>query len=373
MKLTPCSTLILVALTSLTGCGPPSTESATKTPYADRILQAHAVDYRVCFPETPLADTAPPTLQEGASVAVQDALVAIDSSGSMAARLGGQTKMEVAKAAVEAFVQGLPAQTRVGLMVFGQAGANTAAAKSASCSAGAQLLTGPTTDRSQISAALGGLRPVGWTPLAAAIQTASQNLPASGNRPRVLYIVSDGLETCGGDPVAQARAANQGAQQLIVNVVAFGVPTTEQAALQAVAAAGGGSFIAAADAENLRAALRSAAQSSLRGHFADTAVTRADNVVSVGAAVSNATQCIRTTGEKERLPAIAAIDADEKAGRATGDEASAARSVMNGRGEAALEALVAYSEALRTAEQAQAETLWTRFREVESGLQKPAP
>ncbi len=47
---------------------------------------------------------------------------------------------------------------------------------------------------------------------------------------------------------------------------------------------------------------------------------------------------------------------------------------MNGRGEAALEALVAYSEALRTVEQAQANTLWTRFREAKSSLQaKQAP
>lgn len=344
-----------------------------KAPYAERVIQTHAIDYRICFPETPLEDTAPPPLQE-AGAGGQDALVAIDSSGSMAARLGGQTKMEIAKAAVEAFVQGMPAQARIGLVVFGHAGANTAAAKATSCGAGAQVLTAPTTDRAQMSAALASVRPVGWTPLAAAIQSASQNLSGLGARPRVLYIVSDGLETCGGDPVAQASAANQAAQKVIVNVIAFGAPTAEQATLQAVAAAGGGSFVVAEDAATLRDALRSAAQSSLRGYFTDTAVTRGHNVVVVGSAVSKATQCIRTTVDKERLSAMIAIDADEKAGRATDEEASAARSVMNKRGDAALKALVAYSEALQAAEKAQADTLWARFRATESGLQsKPAP
>ncbi len=359
----------LWTLALLAGCGPSEKETVTvKRPYAERILAAHGVDFQTCFKGVPMAGTPAPN-GANAEGGAQDALVAIDSSGSMAGRVGGgATKMDVARAAVRAFVEAAPADSRVGLVVFGHEGANTAAAKAASCAAGAKLAVAPTTDRVVLAGGLAAMTPAGWTPLAAAIQSAAAGLSGGGG-PKVVYVVSDGLETCGGDPVAAARAANTGAARVVVNVIAFGAPTAEQAGLRAVASAGGGSFMAAQDEASLRAALRAAGEVSLRDYYARTASTRGQNVVAVGGAVSAATQCVRTSVAAESAAAMAAIDADEAAGRATSEEAAAARSRINNRGGQALSALVAYAEALRSTEQAQAADLWRRYEAAQSELQ----
>lgn len=337
-----------------------------KLSYAEQILLTHGVDYRTCFTETPLSDTQAP--EQGKGEVAQQALIAIDSSGSMAGLVAGRPKMAIAKAAAQAFAEQLSADSRVGLVIFGHEGTNTAAAKGASCSAGAKLVVPPTTDRSQIASGLAALKPAGWTPLAAAIRSAAEGFDAASAGPRVLYVVSDGLETCGGDPVDAARVANQGAQKLIVNVIAFGVPTAEQAGLRQVASAGGGAFIVAQDAESLKAALRQAAQASLRTYFAETATTRAHNVVAVGAAVSTATQCVKNSLTTERDAAMAAIAQDEAGGRATPDDIAAARSLVNGRGTKAVAALVGYSEALQAQERGRASTLWARFDQLQDEL-----
>lgn len=368
MTLKPAIAPAMLAMILLAGCG--ETAKTPTVPYPQRILAAHGVDYRTCFPQTPLADTTAPASQGAAAGGPLEALVAIDASGSMAAQIAGQSKMEVAKASVQAFVQDLPAEARVGLLVFGHAGANTQAAKAASCGAGAQVLLAPTVERGQIATALAGVKPVGWTPLAAAIGSASQSLSGPGAAAKVIYIVSDGLETCGGDPVAQARAANQGAQKIVVNVIAFGVPTAEQARLREVSDAGGGSFLVAEDAQSLRDALRQAREASLRGYFTDTASTRGQNVVAVGGAVSKATYCVKASLDGERSAAMAAIDADETAKRASPDDIAAARSLINNRGGYALKALVAYADALQTAEHAQADVMWKRFRDAQGELRR---
>jgi Ca-activated chloride channel family protein len=85
---------------------------------------------------------------------------------------------------------------------------------------------------------------VGWTPLAAALKRAEALLVANSRLgEQVIYVVSDGQETCGGDPVAVARSINQGPTKAIINIIGFAVPSSEAASLQAVAAAGGGRFI----------------------------------------------------------------------------------------------------------------------------------
>jgi Ca-activated chloride channel family protein len=66
---------------------------------------------------------------------------------------------------------------------------------------------------------------------------------SSATGEQMIYVVSDGEETCGGDPVAVARRINAGNTRAIVNVIGFGLPARDAAALKAVADAGGGTFV----------------------------------------------------------------------------------------------------------------------------------
>jgi Ca-activated chloride channel family protein len=170
-------------------------------------------------------------------------VVAVDGSGSMAGRIGGQTKLELAREAATRFIDGLPPSVEAALLVFGQQGDNTPAGKAKSC-AGVDLLAPMSQDRAQLGAAVSGIRAVGWTPLAAGLEQAESLFAQSSTvGEQVIYVVSDGEETCGGDPVAVARRINSGSTRAIVNIIGFGLPSKEVAALKAVSDAGGGNFI----------------------------------------------------------------------------------------------------------------------------------
>lgn len=170
-------------------------------------------------------------------------VVAIDGSGSMAGQIGGRTKLALAREAVTRFVDGLPPSVEASLLVFGQQGDNSEAGKARSC-ASVDLLSPMSADRAQLGAAVSRVRAVGWTPLAAGLARAEALLTRSPNPgEQVIYVVSDGEETCGGDPVAVARRINRGKTRAIVNIIGFGLPSSEAAALKSVADAGGGDFV----------------------------------------------------------------------------------------------------------------------------------
>ena len=65
---------------------------------------------------------------------------------------------------------------------------------------------------------------------------------AEENVENIIYVVSDGIETCGGDPVKAAQAAAISGYRAIVNIIGFDVDNAGQRALKKVAKAGGGKY-----------------------------------------------------------------------------------------------------------------------------------
>ena len=185
------------------------------------------------------------------------AIIAIDASGSMVGRTGGERKIDAAKAAVRKFLDSVPPDAEVGLLAFGHRGSNEESGKAESCQA-VELLSGMSkVDKPKIADALNSVKATGWTPLAAAITKAGQSLtPTSGEGEQVVFVVSDGLETCGGDPVAAARALRESDVKAVVNIIGFNIPERERKALGAVAAAGGGTFANVTSGKELEERLR---------------------------------------------------------------------------------------------------------------------
>ncbi len=109
---------------------------------------------------------------------------------------------------------------------------------------------------------------------------------------QVIYVVSDGNETCGGDPVAAARAINAGDTHAIVNIIGFDLPAIDRVALGKVAQAGGGALIDIADDasyQRMLAATREAMRLSTNSVAASGA--RSSNIIDTGAAITQATIC----------------------------------------------------------------------------------
>lgn len=222
-----------------------STRTADASPEIEAYLrQFKAGDPEACFNDPALVDASFRASETAAGpVPPARVIVAIDASGSMAGRVSSRQKLDLAKSAAAAFVEELPATAEAGLLVFGQAGNNRADGKAQSCAA-VDLPVQMTRDRAALVGKVSTIKPVGWTPLAAALKRA-EALLAANSRPgeQVIFVVSDGQETCGGDPVAVARSINQGPTKAIINIIGFAVPSSEAVSLQAVASAGGGQFV----------------------------------------------------------------------------------------------------------------------------------
>nr|WP_306670081.1 VWA domain-containing protein [Sphingomonas sp. R-74633] len=258
-----------------------------------------------CFREVALTQ---PALQGrtpdaiGPSVPPVRVVVAIDGSGSMAGKIGGQTKLDLAREAATRFIDGLPASVQASLLVFGQQGDNSEAGKTRSC-AGVALLAPMSNDRAALGAAVSRVRAVGWTPLAAGLARAEALLAASSTPgEQVIYVVSDGEETCGGDPVAVARRINSGKTRAIVNIIGFGLPSSEAAALKSVSDAGGGSFVnvnTRADYDRTLATLRESNRQSGNSLRQSNAVS--GNALRTSNALSSAALCISNIDSSESL------------------------------------------------------------------------
>ncbi|WP_078592460.1 VWA domain-containing protein [Evansella clarkii] len=180
--------------------------------------------------------------------------ILLDASGSMAGQLEGRTKMELAKEAVADFAAELPEEANVSLRVYGHKGNNRADGKEESCGSTEEVyILGPYEEEG-FSEALDKFEPVGFTPLAAAIKAAGEDLMMAHEQgvQSVIYVVSDGEETCGGDPVAEAEKLQDSDIEAVVNIIGFDIEASERAALEAIAEAGAGEYLSANTAQELR-------------------------------------------------------------------------------------------------------------------------
>ena len=115
---------------------------------------------------------------------------------------------------------------------------------------------GPAQDSSAaITAAVDGVKAQGYTPIALSLQQAANDFPAAAKE-RAIVLVSDGKETCQGDPVVAAKAlATKG---ITVHTVGFIVDTAARGQLQSIARATGGSYFDAPVGPELPDTLKSA-------------------------------------------------------------------------------------------------------------------
>lgn len=170
--------------------------------------------------------------------------ILLDSSGSMAAKIGGKTKMEIAKEAVRNYASKLPQGSNVMLRVYGQKGSNADSDKKVSCESTEVVYKLNTYNESDFQNSLDQFKPTGWTPIAGAIKAAQKDLEGQNKdkAENLIYVVSDGVETCDGDPAAAAKSIAESTQKAKVNVIGFDVNDEGQQSLKKIAQAGGGEY-----------------------------------------------------------------------------------------------------------------------------------
>ena len=180
--------------------------------------------------------------------------IILDASGSMGDPFGGSTRLAVAQAVLADFVDTLPADAQVSLRVYGHTGSRDEADKAVSCQGTELIYPFQPLSAGGFVETINAVAPVGWTPTGAALLAAlddfSQFDPATNSN--FVYLISDGLETCDGDPAAAAAQLNSANVGVTVNVVGFAVDDETTQELQETAVNGGGTYFPANDAEALR-------------------------------------------------------------------------------------------------------------------------
>ncbi len=190
-------------------------------------------------------------------------VLALDASGSMAAKIGGQTKMHIAKKEISSFINDLNDDVPVGMVVYGHRGDNTKKGKSESCGSIEWALPVGSA-QGKLKSVIKTIQPTGWTPLADTLKYLETELSTltvvkkDDISSPVVYLVSDGKETCGGDPVAAARSLKDSGMHVSINVIGFDVDDETRAELEAISEAGGGKYYPAKDSGALRKQLNAA-------------------------------------------------------------------------------------------------------------------
>ena len=193
----------------------------------------------------PAATSAWPVLSPDGSGQGRMVLV-LDASGSMKEPHGdGRTRFQAAVSALRKVVGALPGDLDVGLRIYG----SRISDGPGSCQDSRLAVPVGPVDKGALRGALGKARPLGNTPIAYSLQEAAKDLADEGSRTVVL--VSDGEESCGGDPCQVARDLTKQGLDLHVDVVGFQVDDKARNQLTCVAQAGRGTFYDAPDASAL--------------------------------------------------------------------------------------------------------------------------
>jgi len=181
-----------------------------------------------------------------------DTVLVFDVSGLMWGRIDGRTKIEIAREAVGKLTESIPQGTRFGLVAYGHRRGND-------CGDIETVIAPSALDRGRIEAAVARLTPRGRTPITEALREAARALDAE-KKGGTIILVTDGVETCKGDPCALAAELKRKNTRLTAHVVGFDVSRKgDQARLACIADRTGGTFVPASNAGELAQALRTTA------------------------------------------------------------------------------------------------------------------
>jgi hypothetical protein len=182
-----------------------------------------------------------------------------DSSGSMAQEITpGVTRIDAAKDVLNDVVDAIPERegVNVGFRVYGHEGSNQEEDREESCQSTELVVPIDGVNKDQLRQAVDSYQPVGWTPITLSLQEAANDFsPPGESEVNAIVLVTDGLETCGGDPCAAASALAEGDVGVTTYVIGFGLTQEEQSTLQCIADAGGGLNLGAGSTEELNTAL----------------------------------------------------------------------------------------------------------------------
>lgn len=175
-------------------------------------------------------------------------ILVLDGSGSMWAQLPeGRSRIEVARDVLDDFLTARDPAQPLGVIAYGHN-------RRGDCSDIETIAPVGMQEGRSLGERLRGLMPQGKTPLADALRRAAAEIPRTAEEADIV-LVTDGLETCGGDPCAVAAELAAQGIPIRAHVVGFGLTESEVQQIACVAEQTGGMVLATQSGAELTDAL----------------------------------------------------------------------------------------------------------------------
>ncbi|SIT56488.1 von Willebrand factor type A [Mesorhizobium prunaredense] len=180
-------------------------------------------------------------------LAADRVILILDASGSMWAQIDGKPKLEIARQSLRTVLQSVPTDKEIGFMAYGHR-------EKGSCEDIELIVPPQAGSAGAVSTAADSLKFLGKTPLTSAVRQAADALRYTEDKATVI-LITDGLETCKGDPCALGKELRAAGVDFTVNVVGFGLTADEGKQVACLADDTGGKYIQASDEKALQDAL----------------------------------------------------------------------------------------------------------------------
>jgi len=179
-----------------------------------------------------------------------DTIIVLDVSNSMWGQIDGTAKILIARDVIGDLVTDLQEDIDFGLVAYGHRA-------KADCGDIETVVPVGELDPEGFKQAVNGLLPQGRTPLTAAMRMAAEQLDYTTRSARIV-LVSDGVESCDGNPAALAAELGANALDLTVHVIGFDVSgIDDQSGLEALAKLNGGLYLTPDTSNELKEDLNS--------------------------------------------------------------------------------------------------------------------
>lgn len=191
----------------------------------------------------------------------------LDGSGSMWGQLDNKTKIEIAQDTLAELIENLPDDVNAGLVAYGHR-------SEGDCNDVQTLVPLGPLNKAAMVKAVRAIKPKGKTPITESVRQTAEGLRGVEGETTIL-LVSDGKETCAGDPCALVRELKASGINFVMDVIGFDVTDAERQQLECMAEAGGGAYYSAKNADQFRqAVLETSKKESLAASKLHLTVTR---------------------------------------------------------------------------------------------------
>ena len=192
----------------------------------------------------------------------------LDASGSMWGQVEGKAKIAIAKEVLAGLINELPDGLNVGLVAYGHR-------RKGDCNDVEELVPLGVLDKKRMIKKIKALSPRGKTPITLSVKKTAEKLKTLEDETTVI-LVSDGKETCKGDPCALVKELRESGVRFVMHVIGFDVTAEERKQLECIAGAGGGTYYAAKNAGEFQmAAKKVVKQPEFTGGILNVTATKA--------------------------------------------------------------------------------------------------